>query len=116
MDIYWNAVVSVIVATLASSGLWAYVASRSNKKSDSTKLLLGMAHGRMIEQGMVYLRRGWVSTDEYQDYKEYLYDPYKSLGGAGVVDRLMEELAKLPIRSHAPYEQALKEGKYDANL
>ena len=35
--------------------------------------------------------------DEYDNLKNYLYEPYKKLGGNGTAERVMDEIDKLPI-------------------
>ena len=35
---------------------------------------------------------------EYDNLYNYLYKPYKSLGGNGSAERIMEEVKKLPIK------------------
>lgn len=47
--------------------------------------------------GMVYVERGWISQDEYENLYEYLYKPYEKLGGNGSAKRIMMEVNKLPI-------------------
>ena len=36
--------------------------------------------------------------DEYDNLKNYLYEPYKKLGGNGTAERVMDEVDKLPIK------------------
>lgn len=61
--------------------------------------------------GMGYIQRGWITDDEYDDYRKLLYEPYKALGGNGVTERIMAEVASLPIRSRYRYAELLKEAK-----
>ena len=48
---------------------------------------------------MVYIRRGWLTEEEYRDFEKYFYTPYKNCGGNGVADRIMIEVKNLPLRS-----------------
>ena len=41
-------IVSVVCASLASSGLWAYIAKRNDKKDAKTKMLVGLGHDRIV--------------------------------------------------------------------
>lgn len=89
---------------LASSGFWAYIQERSKRKAAEnkqnnleTQMLIGLAHDRIIYLGMVYVERGWISQDEYENLYEYLYKPYEKLGGNGSAKRIMMEVNKLPI-------------------
>ena len=90
-------IVTLIVTVLASSGFWAYVLQHTNKKSATTKLLMGLAHKEILESGMRYIDRGWVSKDEYEDLVRYLYEPYQSFGGNGVAEKVVSEVRKLPM-------------------
>lgn len=87
---------TAIVSVLASSGFWAYFQSKHEDKSARTRLLVGLAHDRILQSGMFYVNRGYVTIDEYENLHEYLYKPYKELGGNGTAEKVMEELKALP--------------------
>lgn len=88
--------VTAVISVLASSGFWAYFQSRHEDKSARTRLLVGLAHDRILQSGMYYVNRGYVTIDEYENLYEYLYKPYKELGGNGTAEKVMEELKALP--------------------
>lgn len=90
--------VPLVVAVLTSSGLWAVVAKRVDKGDAQRKMLVGLAHDRIIHLGMVYVDRGYITQDEYENLNDYLYTPYEKMGGNGSAKRVMEEVRKLPIR------------------
>lgn len=71
---------------------------RSEKNDVKTKMLVGLAHDRITYLGMKYIERGWISQDEYENLYNYLYSPYKELGGNGSAERVMNEVKKLEIR------------------
>lgn len=98
MDFWAQMIVTIIGSVLASSGLWTLISKRMDKKDDSKKLLVGIAHGRIRFLATSYVNRGWISQDEYEDLYTYLYEPYKKLGGNGSAERIMREVDKLPIR------------------
>ena len=98
MDIWVQIAVPVVVAVLTSSGLWAVVAKRVDKGDAQRKMLVGLAHDRIIHLGMVYVDRGYITQDEYENLNDYLYTPYEKMGGNGSAKRVMEEVRKLPIR------------------
>lgn len=88
-------------SVLASSGLWALVSKRLERKDAKTELLTGIAHDRIIFLGMSYVNRGYITQDEYENLYTYLYEPYKKVMGTadnGSADRVMKEVDKLPIR------------------
>lgn len=98
MDVWTQVAVPLVVAVLTSSGLWAVVAKRVDKGDAQRKMLVGLAHDRIIHLGMVYVDRGYITQDEYENLNDYLYTPYEKMGGNGSAMRVMEEVRKLPIR------------------
>lgn len=93
--------ITVFCAVLASSGFWAYMMKRSERKDVRTQMLIGLGHDRIMTLGSTYIARGYITMDEYENLHEYLYKPYESLGGNGSAKRMMDEVKKLPIRSTA---------------
>lgn len=93
--------VPLAVAVLTSSGLWALVSKRADKNNAGRKMLVGLAHDRIIHLGMVYVTRGYITQDEYENLNDYLYQPYEKMGGNGSAKRVMEEVRKLPIKREA---------------
>ena len=89
---------TIISSVLASSGLWAYMTKRADKKDVRTKMLIGLAHDRIIYLGLQYIERGWITQDEYENLRVYLYEPYEQMGGNGSAKKIMIEVDKLPIR------------------
>lgn len=96
--------VTVICAVLASSGFWAWMSARRDKKDAKTRMILGLGHDRIVTLAMSYIERGWITQDEYEDLNKYLYSPYREMGGNGTAERLMTEVKKLPIH-HVSYAQ-----------
>ena len=92
-------VLSVLLAIIGSTGLWNYLASKRDKNDARTKLLVGLAHDRIVYLGMKYIERGYVTRDEYENLNDYLYEPYAAAGGNGSAKRVMEEVRKLPIHN-----------------
>lgn len=92
-------VIAIIGSMLASSGLWSYLMYRSEKKDVRTQLLIGLAHDRIMERGMFYIERGYITFAEYENLCDYLYKPYKKMGGNGSADKIMEDVQKLPMRN-----------------
>ena len=62
----------------------------------------GLAHDRIVSLGMVYIERGWITKDEYENLRDYLYEPYKALGGNGSAKRVMEGVNRLKIFTVPP--------------
>lgn len=99
MEPWIQIIIAVISSILASSGLWAYFAKKSERKDAKTEMLLGLAHDRIMFLGMSYIEREWITSDEYENLYEYLYKPYERLGGNGSAQRVMAEVNKLPIHN-----------------
>lgn len=91
----------IVLAMLASNGLWALIGKRQEKNNVERKMLVGLAHDRIIHLGMVYVTRGYITQDEYENLNDYLYQPYEKMGGNGSAKRVMEEVRKLPIKREA---------------
>ena len=97
MDVWIQVAVPLAAAVLTSSGLWAVVARRADKGDAERKMLVGLAHDRIVHLGMVYIDRGYITQDEYENLIDYLDAPYEKMGGNGSAKRVMEEVRKLPM-------------------
>lgn len=101
-----QAVITVLVTVIASSGFWAgfwvLIQKRTSQRDATTSLLLGLAHDRIIFLGMSYLERGWITHDEYDDFIKYLYQPYSEFGGNGLAEKVKHDVDKLPITKQGP--------------
>lgn len=97
MDVWIQVAVPLAAAVLTSSGLWAVIARRADKGDAQRKMLVGLAHDRIVHLGMAYVDRGYVTQDEYENLNDYLYAPYEKMGGNGSAKRVMEEVRRLPM-------------------
>lgn len=97
MEQWQQMLVTIFCAMIASSGFWAFIQKIGEKKDVRTRMLVGLAHDRIVYLGMSYVERGYITQDEYENLYDYLYKPYKSMGGNGSGDRVMREVDKLPI-------------------
>lgn len=91
--------VTVLCAVFGSNGIWAIIQSRREKKDAKTQMLLGLGHDRIIHLCKTYLEQGYISSDDLENLYEYLYLPYKAMGGNGTCTKLMERVEKLPIKN-----------------
>ena len=98
MGEWWQIAATVAVAVLGSGGFWAILQQRSGAKDINKKMLLGLAHDKLLYLLMKYVNRGSVTADEFENVHKYLYSPYKEMGGNGVVEKLMREVERLPIK------------------
>lgn len=109
-------IITIFCSVLASSGFWAWLMKRNDKDDAQVHLLRGIAHNMIIEAGMIYIKRGWISKDEYADFEKYLYGPYDKTGGNGLARRVYMEVQKLPIRDiQSPDDAVLEQKKKERN-
>lgn len=98
MDGLLQLMIAVITSLVASSGFWAFVQKRGDKKDGVKQMLIGLGHDRIIALGLSYLERGdWITQDEYENLHDYLYVPYRGIGGNGSAERVMQDIDKLRI-------------------
>lgn len=89
--------IAVVTSVIASSGFWAWLQNRNSNKDWKTKLLVGLAHDRIVYLGMQHVEKGEITQDEYENLHDYLYVPYEKLGGNGTAKKVMDEVSKLRI-------------------
>ena len=94
-------VLSLAIAVFASTGLWTFLTriydQRKKKLSNSERISLGLAHDRIMVLGEEYIKRGYITPIEYENLHDFLYVPYRDMGGNGAAERVMTEIDKLPI-------------------
>lgn len=95
-----DVLITVFVTVIASNGFWSVLQKKFDKNSTEKKLLVGLAHDRIIYIGKGFIARGWVTYDEYEDFMKYLYEPYADYGGNGAAERISDEVKKLPLRTN----------------
>jgi hypothetical protein len=61
-------------------------------------LCMGLAYDRIIHVGESFLNRGWITVDEREDFRKYLWGPYHQAGGNGSGDAMMKAIDELPIK------------------
>lgn len=93
-------IIAIVTSALASSGLWSFVAKKLEKKDVKSIMLIGLAHDRILDLGFKYIEQGYITQTEYENLHDYLYLPYKEMGGNGSAERIMKEVEKLPIRDN----------------
>lgn len=94
---WWQFAATILGSILASSGLWAVIQKRMDKNDNVKKMVIGLAHDRIIYLGMNHISKGYITQDDYENLHDYLFVPYKELGGNGSAARVMQEVDKLPI-------------------
>lgn len=102
MEMLVACVLTGICTILASSGFWAFMMRRLEKKSSQAEMLRGLGHDRIMELGTRYVLRGWLTPDEYENFHDYLFKPYERLGGNGTARHMMNRVDALQIRMGPP--------------
>ena len=96
----YDLAMTIIIAVVGSGGFWTLLqflfTKLTEKKSATTRMLLGIGHERILEQCAFFKLRGYITPDEYADLERYLYKPYVQLGGNGAVEREMQRVRALP--------------------
>lgn len=96
-----EALISILLAVFGSGGFWAFVTyrfqQRDAKDSAEAQMLKGLGHDRICWLGTKYIQQGHISRDDYENLHDYLYRPYKALGGNGTAEKIVEDVKKLPI-------------------
>jgi len=102
-------ITTFFAAFAASSGFWLFLERKTNKKDLGRRLLVGLAHDRIIYLCMKYIQRGWISQDEYENLYQFLISPYLEMGENGSVKRLMKEVDNLTLIPNKNLENKIKE-------
>ena len=85
-----------VTALLGSSGIWVWIKTKSDRNNSEDRLLLAVARNQLVEQGREYLKRGYITMDEYEEYEDH-YQLYSNLGGNGLARRVFEQVDDLPM-------------------
>lgn len=95
----------IILAVFASSGFWAFLVAvfgkLIEKRSAKSRMIKGLGHDRIIFLCEKYIAQGWISADDFENLHDYLYVPYKKMGGNGTAEKLMADVMKLPSKKPA---------------
>lgn len=86
----------LITTALSGPGIWAWARTRTQRNDSEDKLLLQVAKNQLVAQGHEYLKRGYITMDEYEEY-ESEYKVYSDLGGNGLARRIFEQVDELPM-------------------
>lgn len=101
--------ITIIGSVFASTGFWAFITAmvqaKQKKTSAEGKMLRGLAHDRICSLGEAYLTQGYISKEDFENLHDYLYLPYRELGGNGTATKIMEDVKRLPLRGGENIEQ-----------
>lgn len=80
-----------------SGGFWVYLRRKYEKRDAVDKLIMGLAHDKIVSLGVMYIEKGFVTQDEYDDLFKYFWEPYQDLGGNGSAERIVRLVDLLPL-------------------
>lgn len=110
MDPALQVLVVAIGGFLAGSGgFWVYLTRKYEHKDAVDKLIMGLAHDKIVFLGMKYIEKGFVTKDEYDDLFKYFWEPYNALGGDGSAERIIRIVDLLPLRLERRQEKEIRE-------
>ena len=87
----------LILSSSSGTAIILYLIQRHDNKHD---LLIGLGHDRIFSLAGEYIKRGYITKDEYDNLNTYIYQPYKKRGGNGTGEKLMKEVERLPLREN----------------
>lgn len=98
-------IITVVCTVFACSGFWTFVTAliqkHGRRKTADAQMLRGLGHDRICYLGEKYIGQGYISKDDYENLHDYLFLPYKALGGNGTAEKIMKEIEKLPISAES---------------
>ncbi len=93
-------IVTIFASIAASSGFWLILGKAIEKRSSTSKLMLGLAHDRIVCLSLDYIETGCITHDQFDTLYRFLYQPYIKMGGNGTVVKLMRDIERLPIHTN----------------
>lgn len=87
----------LILSSSSGTAIILYLIQRHDNKHD---LLIGLGHDRIFSLAGEYIKRGYITKDEYDNLNTYIYQPYKKRGGNGTGEKLMKEVERLPLKEN----------------
>lgn len=90
-------IIAIITSVFASSGLWTFISTKSNRRMMLEEGVKALLHDRIYSECEKRIGSDSISRDDYENL-QYLYRPYRELGGNGTCERLMNEINKIPIK------------------
>lgn len=109
-----QAIITVLITALTSSGFMSliiYLLQRRDRQKEKeaadtsaqTRMLIGLGHDRVIYLTDKFVRRGAITLKEKRNL-EYLYAPYRDMGGNGDCKIGYDACQTLPVVSEEAAE------------
>lgn len=92
---YWiQELFALIIAVI--TWLWRALLRRKQENDAIKEGMMALLHDRIYQACSYFLKRGWCSMEDRSNL-EYLYKPYKALGGNGTGESLYKKCMDLPL-------------------
>lgn len=108
LSVWFHPIVIIIATILGTSSFWAMIDARSSRKKATTMLMMGLTYDRLMKLGLDYIDRGEITRDELEEYYKYFFEPYKTLGGNGIAERMWDQVRTLPFCQHSRHEEIFR--------
>ena len=92
---YWIQELFALVIAIIT-WLWRALLRRKQENEQCRVGMMALLHDRMYQAGSFFIARGYC-TPEDRSNLEYLYKPYKALGGNGTGETLYKKCQELPL-------------------
>ncbi len=96
MDNLITIIIAIGTAVAASGGFWTFLQKRTDGKDVLKKVVIGLAHDRLLYLCAHFIDKGSITFDEYENLRVYLYEPYEAIGGNGTISALIKTVDELP--------------------
>lgn len=105
----WDSIVTIIVAVLGSTWFATWFQSKTSKKAKQAEedhetleqlkaAQLSSLHDRMYYLCSRFLRDGEITPEDYDNLIQ-MYEPYRALGGNGLIHKMMGEIDEMKFTS-----------------
>lgn len=98
IDAHWVEWLFVVISTLLGYG-YHQISKRQKEENKKNIALhdgvLALLHDRLYQACQFFLKRGYCNLDD-RDNLEYMFRPYKALGGNGTGEELYNRCLALP--------------------
>ena len=98
MNPFFQTLAVAVLTAITSSGFTGLIMFFINRHDSKHDLLMGLGHDRIFALAGEYIKRGYITREEYDNLNTYIYQPYRKRGGNGTGEKLMQEVNKLPMR------------------
>lgn len=116
VEVWVRAFVIIVTTILGTSGFWHFLEARKMRNSANSRLMMGIAYDKITSLGIHYIRRGYITKDELEEFEKYFYSPYKELGGNGIAERIWNEVKVLPFQTHQEFDEIFTNERYLPNV